>query len=91
MNVLSLFDGISCGQVALQRVGVDVDNYYGFEIDDNRRFVLADFTVTHNTVLSLNIISHVKKKTFIIVHKEFAPFSVCGKSYRPLVQTNRRG
>ena len=55
----------------LQIEKLDVDNYYGFEIDGNRRFVLADFTVTHNTVLSLNIISRLKKKTFIIVHKEF--------------------
>ena len=55
----------------LQIEKLDVDDYYGFEIDGNRRFVLADFTVTHNTVLSLNIISRLKKKTFIIVHKEF--------------------
>ena len=32
MNVLSLFDGISCGQVALERVGIKVDNYYASEI-----------------------------------------------------------
>jgi len=55
----------------LQIEKLDVDDYYGFEIDGNRRFVLSDFTVTHNTVLSLNIISRLKKKTFIIVHKEF--------------------
>jgi superfamily II DNA or RNA helicase len=55
----------------LQIEKLNVDDYYGFEIDGNRRFVLADFTVTHNTVLSLNIISRLKKKTFIIVHKEF--------------------
>jgi superfamily II DNA or RNA helicase len=55
----------------LQIEKLEVDNYYGFEIDGNRRFVLSDFTVTHNTVLSLNIISRLKKKTFIIVHKEF--------------------
>jgi len=55
----------------LQIEKLDIDDYYGFEIDGNRRFVLADFTVTHNTVLSLNIISQLKKKTFIIVHKEF--------------------
>lgn len=35
MNVLSLFDGISCGQVALQRAGVKVNNYFASEIDDN--------------------------------------------------------
>lgn len=33
MNVLSLFDGMSCGQQALERVGIKVDNYYASEID----------------------------------------------------------
>lgn len=33
MNVLSLFDGMSCGQIALQRAGIKVDNYYASEID----------------------------------------------------------
>lgn len=33
MNVLSLFDGMSCGQIALERVGVKVDNYFASEID----------------------------------------------------------
>lgn len=33
MNVLSLFDGISCGQVALNRVGIKYNNYYASEID----------------------------------------------------------
>jgi Hom_end-associated Hint/Type III restriction enzyme, res subunit len=50
---------------------IGVDDYYGFEIDGNHRFVLADFTVTHNTVMALKITSLVKKKTLIIVHKEF--------------------
>jgi superfamily II DNA or RNA helicase len=48
-----------------------VDDYYGFEIDGNRRFTLGDFTVTHNTVMGLKIISELKKKTLVIVHKEF--------------------
>ena len=33
MNVLSLFDGISAGQVALERAGISVTNYYAAEID----------------------------------------------------------
>ena len=33
MNVLSLFDGISCGRVALERAGIKVDKYYASEID----------------------------------------------------------
>lgn len=35
MNVLSLFDGISCGMIALQRAGIKVDKYYASEIDKN--------------------------------------------------------
>lgn len=33
MNVLSLFDGMSCGQIALNRLGIKVDKYYASEID----------------------------------------------------------
>lgn len=33
MNVLSIFDGISCGQIALERAGINVDNYFASEID----------------------------------------------------------
>lgn len=34
-NVLGLFDGISCGQVALERAGIEHDQYYASEIDKN--------------------------------------------------------
>lgn len=33
MNILSLFDGMSCGQIALNRAGVKYSNYYASEID----------------------------------------------------------
>ena len=33
MKVLSLFDGISCGMVALERAGIPVDRYVAYEID----------------------------------------------------------
>lgn len=33
MKVLSLFDGISCGRVALERAGIPVETYYASEID----------------------------------------------------------
>jgi DNA (cytosine-5)-methyltransferase 3A len=32
MNVVSYFDGGSCGQIALDRLGVKVDNYFAYEI-----------------------------------------------------------
>lgn len=33
MNVLSLFDGMSCGQIALNRLGHKINKYYASEID----------------------------------------------------------
>ena len=33
MNVLSLFDGMSCGMLAMLKAGIQVDNYYAYEID----------------------------------------------------------
>ncbi len=33
MNVLGVFDGISCGQVALERAGFNIDNYFASEND----------------------------------------------------------
>jgi len=33
INVLSLFDGMSCGQIALEKAGIEVDKYYAAEID----------------------------------------------------------
>jgi len=32
MNVLSLFDGMSCGQIALDQLGIKVDNYFASEV-----------------------------------------------------------
>ncbi len=33
MNVLSLFDGMSCGRIALERANISVDTYYASEVD----------------------------------------------------------
>ena len=35
MKVLSLFDGISCGMVALERAGIPVERYVAYEIDES--------------------------------------------------------
>ena len=41
-NVVSLFDGISCLQIALNRVDIPYENYYASEIDE------ACITITQN-------------------------------------------
>lgn len=43
MNVLSLFDGMACGMLAMQAVGIEVDRYVAFEIDK-----YATKTSSHN-------------------------------------------
>lgn len=42
MNVLSLFDGMSCGQIALRKAGIDYDNYFASEIDKYAMQVTKD-------------------------------------------------
>ena len=42
MRVISVFDGIACGRVALDRVGIKVDAYLSCEIDKNAMAVVAD-------------------------------------------------
>jgi|UniRef100_A0A6C0J4H3 superfamily II DNA or RNA helicase len=48
-----------------------VGDYYGFTIDGNRRFLLGDCTVTHNTALAIKLICTLKRKAIVVVHKEF--------------------
>jgi len=48
MNVLSLFDGISCLQIALERIGVKVDRYYASEI--NKHSIKVTQTNYPNTI-----------------------------------------
>jgi superfamily II DNA or RNA helicase len=44
-------------------------DYYGFTLDGNHRYVIGDFTVTHNTISCLHILTKLKGKTIIIVNK----------------------
>jgi len=41
LKVLSLFDGISCGRVALDKVGVNCE-YHAYEIDENAKLISSD-------------------------------------------------
>jgi len=45
-------------------------DYYGFTIDGNRRFLLGDFTVTHNTALAIKLATDLGGKTLVVVNKE---------------------
>jgi DNA (cytosine-5)-methyltransferase 3A len=57
INVLSLFDGMSCGQQALERVGIDVDNYFASEIDKYAiQVTMANYpnTIQLGSVINVN-------------------------------------
>ena len=67
MDYIAIVDDNIINKISI--VKLKKDKYYGFEIDGNKRFLLGDCTVTHNTVVSLYIA--LKSKTLVIVHKEF--------------------
>jgi DNA (cytosine-5)-methyltransferase 3A len=57
MNVLSLFDGMSCGRIALERVGIKVDNYFASEIDKHAiKVTMANYPNT----IQLGSVTEVK-------------------------------
>ena len=43
--------------------------YYGFTLDKNHRFLLGDFTVSHNTITSLFLASKIKLKTLVVCNR----------------------
>lgn len=57
MNVLSLFDGISCGQIALNRVGIKYDNYFASEID---KYAIKVTMKNHPNTIQLGSVLDVK-------------------------------
>jgi DNA-cytosine methyltransferase len=61
MNVLSLFDGMSCGQIALNKLGINYDKYFACEIDK-----YAMQVTQHNfpDTIQLGDVQFVTKETF---------------------------
>lgn len=57
MKVLSLFDGISCGLLALKRCGVNVEAYYASEIEPNAIRVAQE---NHPEIVELGDICKVR-------------------------------
>ena len=57
MNVLSIFDGISCGQVALKRAGINIEKYFASEIDKYAiKVTMANYpnTIQLGSVINVN-------------------------------------
>lgn len=58
MRVLSLFDGISCGYVALQRAGIPVTQYFASEID---KYAIKISRSNHPEIIQLGCVKIVRK------------------------------
>lgn len=65
---------------------VGIGDYYGFEIDADRLFLLGDFTVTHNTICFASIAQrfHEKRgeKTLVLAHREELIQQAADKIYK---------
>lgn len=84
MNVLSLFDGISCGQQALDRCNIKVKNYYASEIDKYAiKITMANYpnTIQLGSVTEIdgNILSQIDEIDLLIGGSPCQSFSFAGK------------
>ena len=52
---------------AIEVVPLGMGNYYGFELDGNHRYVLGNFTVTHNTSIIKDGISKILGREFAFI------------------------
>lgn len=62
LRVLSLFDGISCGQVALERAGIPVEVYYASEID---KYAIQITQKNYPNTIQLGDINNIDFKEYI--------------------------
>jgi len=60
-GVLSLFDGISCGRLALERAGISYERYYASEID---RYAVAVTRYNFPDTVFVGDVRNISKKTF---------------------------
>ena len=81
MKVLSLFDGMSCGQQALERAGIDVDTYYASEIDKYAiQVTMANYpnTIQLGSVVDINALE-LPKIDLLLGGSPCQSFSFAGK------------
>lgn len=80
MNVLSLFDGMSCGQLALKKAGVKIQNYYASEID---KFAIQVTQSNFPKTIQLGDVTNIdlkdKKIDLLIGGSPCQGFSIAGK------------
>jgi len=81
MNILSLFDGISCGQVALERANIKIDKYFASEID---KYAIQVTQKNYPNTIQLGDITKIKSENLpkidlLIGGTPCQGFSIAGK------------
>ena len=81
MNVLSLFDGMSCGRIALDRLGIEVDTNYASEID---KYAIAVAKENYPDTIHVGDITQLDPKDFqdidlVLAGSPCQGFSFAGK------------
>jgi len=81
MNILSLFDGMSCGQIAINRLGIKYDNYFASEID---KYAIQVTKANYPDTKHIGSVVDVKgenlpKIDLLIGGSPCQSFSFCGK------------
>ena len=61
MKILSLFDGISCARVALERAGIPVEAYYASEID---KYAIQVSDKNYGSIVHLGSVTDIGKDKF---------------------------
>lgn len=84
MNVLSLFDGISCGRVALDRAGFQVGNYFASEVDKKPILISQSnypdiIQLGDVTKIDLSLIKSLPKIDLVLAGSPCQGFSRAGK------------
>ena len=82
MRVLSLFDGICCGHLALERAGIKIDSYDAYEIEPNAiKATQANFpnVVLHGDVTKEDFTKYKGKIDLLIGGSPCQGFSSSGK------------
>ena len=64
MKVLSLFDGMSCGRIALDQLGIPVEKYYASEID---KYAIQVSQANYPDIIQIGDVTKVNPKDYMDV------------------------